>query len=650
MEGAIVKGEARVEVSPPYGVDVKGNIESLDLETLFASKLFALRQVDDPLKDVQKNKETTFIIAPKSFLNSLNLSADIKIDDILYNQQHIRNVHADFDMGGGEMTISQVNALYPGDTHVVFTGIGKEGFEGFALEGQIDASGADFAEAIKILKANGAALPTDDFKRFRLRANTIISAKEMRMSEITARIENIALVGGFIATFGDRIKLNAAMRVGGLNIDNFIKIWGLDEWHKSFFDTTPGAKYDSFLARWLRRLDYDASVNLALEQYVLGGMPRDKADLKLEATTGKVTLNDIKTTFNGTHISGNVGIDVTNTLPHLDLKLTMDTFDADTFFTKDGKLPPGTQPPAPLPAAAKNPAAPPSPASPQAAKQDIDYSGLTPHWSHDEFDFHWMEMLTAQFHFKFGQYKQGRINAQTVDVLGSVDNNAFTIEALTGYSMSAQLAAKVNIKAGKIPSVSLAANITSLDPVQILPFFPLLQGMTGRYNVSLRLDTSGIDTYAWVSSLEGTVGLGGDNVNIHGFNLPGVIRAVSYVRTVADILNVVKRAFPGGDTQFSNIEGQWSVAGGVLKTSNTRMTNSEANGILSCQVDLVNWQIQSSINLALKILDPVHPPGMIITFNGGLANPETSLDTRSLEQYVTNKTSMDMLKEYGTQQ
>jgi hypothetical protein len=710
MEGAIIKGTARVEISPPYGIDVKGDIASLDLETLFSSKLFALKQSEDPLKEVQKNKEASFIIAPKSFLNSLNLSTELKVDDIIYNQQHIKTAHAEFDMSGGEMTISQVNAVLPGETHVVFTGIGKEGFDGFALEGQVDASGADFSEAIKILKANGAALPTDDFKRFRLKANSIFSAKEVRMSEITARIENIALVGGFIATFGDQIKLNAAMRVGGLNIDSFVKVWGLDQWHQSFFDTTPGAKYDSFLARWLKRLDYNASVNLALEQYVLAGLPREKAELKLEASSGKVMLNDLKTTFNGSHITGSIGIDVVGNLPHLDLKLTTDVFDADTFFTKDGKLPPelqaaqaaqavaapaalpgqpaaataaakpgtlpATKPVAPAPAtavaqpasptttvaatpakvpgaagAAATPPAPGTPATPgvmSAATPPVDLSTLIPHWSHSQFDFHWMEMFTAQFHFKVGNYKQGRIAAQSLDVLGSVDNRTFTIEALTGYMLGAQVAAKVNIVAGKIPSVSLAANITSLDPVQVVPFIPLLQGMSGRYNLSLRLDSSGIDMYSWISSLQGTVGLGGDNVNIHGFNLPGVIRAVSYVRTVADILNVVKRAFPGGDTMFTNIEGQWSVAGGVLKTSNTRMTNSEANGVLSCQVDLVNWQIQSNISLALKILDPAKPPGMVITFNGSLINPETALDTRSLERYVTNKTSQDMLQEYGT--
>ena len=201
LDGAIIKGNPRIEFSPPYGVDIKGVVDVLDLETLFASKLFALKDVVDPLKEKEAAplKESTFIVAPKTLLNSLNISTDLKIGDILYNQQHINKAHLEFDMADGEMTISQASGVLPGDSRVIFTGIGKEGFQGFSLEGQVDATGSDFTEAVKVMKASGAAFPAQDFKRFHFKANTIISPKDLRMSEISARIEDMALVGGFIA-------------------------------------------------------------------------------------------------------------------------------------------------------------------------------------------------------------------------------------------------------------------------------------------------------------------------------------------------------------------------------------------------------------------------------------------------------------------
>lgn len=259
-----------------------------------------------------------------------------------------------------------------------------------------------------------------------------------------------------------------------------------------------------------------------------------------------------------------------------------------------------------------------------------------------------MQLLNATFHFTAKQYEQDRIKAQSLDMRGEIENGTLTIDALTSNILGAQVSGKGNIKSGRIPSISVAANVTSLDPVQLLPFLPVLQSMTGKFNMNVKLDANGIDMNAWMSSLEGAVGINGTNVDINGFNLAGIIHSVSYVRTVADILNVVRRAFPGGDTLFSHVEGQWTITSGVLKTSNFKLISEYADGLLTSQIDLINWLMQSSINLSLKGLDPAHPPGMIISFSGSLDAPSTSIDTRSLEQYVTNKTSQQMLQGYGS--
>ena len=338
-DGALLKGNAHVEISPPYGFDVSANINTLDLETLFASRLFTSKEIADPLKENSKNKEgvsmnePTFIVPPKTFFNSLNFTGDIKIEDTLYNQQHISNAHIQLDMAEGTMTISQAFASLPGNARIVFAGIGKESYQGFALEGQIDSSGSDFAETVKIMKANGAAFPAQDFKRFHIKANSVVSAKEMRLSEVSGRIENMAFVGGIIATFGARLKLNAVVRIGGLNIDHFIDIWGIHEWLNSLFSATaPDAKYDAFIAHWLRQLDFDATMTVVLQQFFMNGNVRDRADFNFMASSGKLALNNVKTQYNGSNIIGNFLLDVTNPLPKLDIKAALDKFDIDTFF------------------------------------------------------------------------------------------------------------------------------------------------------------------------------------------------------------------------------------------------------------------------------------------------------------------------------
>jgi AsmA protein len=275
-------------------------------------------------------------------------------------------------------------------------------------------------------------------------------------------------------------------------------------------------------------------------------------------------------------------------------------------------------------------------------------SSTSDRWSHKEIDFHWLELFNAVYHLKIGRFKDGLVQAGNVDLQGTIQDRNLNIDAVTAFIFGAEVAGKATITGGKIPGVNMAANIVSLDIEQIVPFIPVLRGIVGKYNLSIRLDTSGINMASWVTNLEGTLGVGGRDVVVNGFNLPGVIRVVTYVRTVADILNVIKRAWPGGDTAFSSLEGQWNISAGVMKTANARLRNDQADVTLAGEVDLVNWKTQDQMVFSLKALDFAHPPTMTLEFIGDLDKPEMSLDTRSLEEYITNKTSEKMLEQYGT--
>jgi uncharacterized protein involved in outer membrane biogenesis len=626
LEGAIIKGKMHAVITQPYQVNLTAAIDSLDLEALSNSGLFDNKNSTNNQQSKDVVIKDMSMTPSKSYLNLLGLSADIKCADIFYNHQHLRDTHIQFDMSQEEMSISLADSLFPGNSRVVFTGIGKEGFNGFTLEGEIDAAGDDFSEMAKVLKPKGLSIPSQDFKRFRLKTNAVISSKEIRLSELAARIENIAVVGGVIAHLDDRTTLEASLRIGGLNLDHFAELWGLHEWRTSFLDNMPGEKSDGFLARWLKRLGYDMKLNLLLEQYVLNGSVRDKSELEIVANMGKISFNKIKASYNGTELSGAVSIDVTAPLPKVDIKVTADSIDLDTFL---GNKPTAT--------AAK-------PIFPV-----MNASGYRDRWSHSQIDFHWLELFNGTYHFKFGRFKDGLVSADNVDIQGGVEDRTLNIDAITGFMFGAEIAGKAVITGGKIPSVNMAANVVSLDIEQLVPFIPVLRGIVGKYNLSLRLDTSGINIASWIANLEGTIGFGGRDVTVNGFNLPGVVRVVSYVRTVADILDVIKRAWPGGDTQFSSVEGQWTVSGGVMKTANSRLRNDLADVLLAGAVDLVNWRTDDQMIFSLKALDYAHPPTMTVQFLGDLDKPEMSLDTRSLEEYITNKTSQRMLEQYGTQ-
>jgi len=620
LDGAIIKGTLQAAIILPARMEIRAAIDALDLETFFASKLF---EPAEPGAESIKTEDpnNSFMPTAKSPLNALSLSADIKLADTVYNLQHIKDAHLNFDMTGEDMTIPEASATLPGETRAVFTGIGRKGYQGFTLEGQLDVAGNNFSELLIIFKSKGFALPAEDFKRFRIRTNAVISTKEVRFSEMAARIENMGVLGGIIATFAERTKLQAALRISGVNLDHFISLWGFEEWRASLSDNTPDTKKEGLLPQWLKLLGFNLQLNTSLDQFILNGKVRDKTDFKLEATAAKLAFNDIKTFYNGSTLSGNVGIDVSGVLPRIEANITANTLDTDVFFANDTAS---------------------EPVNAQSVDKNVE------RWSRKSFDFSWLDLLNASYRLKCGHYKRGTLMADGLDIKGSIDNRTLNVDNLTADVLGGKISTKLALVGGKIPALTVTADITSIDAQQLAVLLPVFQGMTGKYNINLRLNSSGIDMFSWVSNLEGTMGLGGRNVTVHGFNMPGIVREVAYVRTVADILDVVKRAFPGGDTLFSSVTGEWLITNGMLKASNVKLNNGESDGVLAGQLDLINWKLQSKITFVLKTLDRLNPPSMAIGFAGDFDAPEKLLDTSSLEQYVTHKTSERMLNQYGT--
>lgn len=616
LKGATASGNFDMIISPKHHIRLKGAFDTLALDAIFASKLFA---PSPPVSAAEKRKEdNSFVQVQKSWFDLLDMHAELKLNDIVYNQQHMTDSHIEFDLADGEMSITQAASLLPGQSRVIFTGLGKKGYQGFALEGEVDAAGDNFTQVIDLFKSHGVTFPAKDFRRFRLKANMVLSSHDMRLSEIRTRIEDMGIVGGIIATFGARTRIEAALQLGGLNIDHFATLWGLDSWRESFSRNDPG-DHPLMMSQWLHHLEYDMRLSLALEQYVLGGKHYDKASFKVSAATNRISFNDVDMLYNGSRLGGNISIDVSEALPRIEISAGADRFDWAQFFDVAQK--------------------PKQAANPQDGR-----------WSKDEFNLQWLELANVVYRLKCGTFRYGAIEIQDLNLRGNVDSRILNIDSITGAVFNSRASGRAILSGEKIPRFNVALDIVSLAPERIAPYLPPLLGMSGKYNLTMRLNTSGVNILSWVSNLEGTLGIGGTDVTVQGFNLPGIIRAVSYVRTVADILNVVKRAFPGGSTTFARVEGQWVIAAGIVRMPNIKLTNADTEGSMTGEIDLPDWKTQGRIVLVLKTLDRQHPPNMAVNYSGNVDSPEKALDTRSLEQYVTNKTSEKMLQQYGAPQ
>ena len=609
LDSKSITGKISANIVFPLKADVKADIETIDLENLLENGLFGKKQLPTD------NDSNGYYLINKD----ANITADIKISDIFYNSRIIKDTNISLSLEGQEITIPQAIFNLPGEAKLIFAGIGKQSLDGFMLEGELDAQGNDFYQPLKLFKASGISLPEKDFKRFHLRTNTIISAKEVRLSELKLRIEDIGLVGGVIAKLDNRTNIQAALNIDNLNIDNFIALWELQTWQKAFLSDNITSKTNGALSLWLKQLGYDIKINTLLTNYILNHNSHPRAELKFSASKGKIALSDVKTIYNGTNISGSGSVDVNQELPKLAIDVTMDKFDSNNFFGKK--------------------------------TDNADLKDKNERWSRDSFDFSWLDLLNADYKFNIADFKYNKFAAQNLDLSGKISERKLSVNHLSANIFGAKLegteGAAINIKGGTIPSINVNGSISSLVTKNISNLLPIFKNMSGAYNFNFRLSSNGINWDSWISNLVGVVAIGGSNIEVTGFNLPAIIRSVGYVRNVADIIDVVKRAISGGNTIFSNVEGEFSVSQGIMATSNTKILNEQSDGLLTAKIDLPKWQTDSRVNFILKDLDRETPPTITLRIIGDIDNPNLELDTHSLEQYITKKTSENILKGYG---
>lgn len=609
-----IQGTAKASVAFPGQVDVKASISKLNLEDIiangFLTRLAATPATPPPASaypaPVQKNA------------SDFDMTYDVRIADMLYNGKDIKNTSISAEIQTGGFIIPQIIATLPGQTRLDFSGIGRTGEGGVTVEGQADAEGAHFVEALSMFKAGGFALPEEDFRRFHIRTNVLLSSKEARLSELQARIENITANGDLIAKYGDRTSISTALLINGLNLDHVFTLWGLKDWRNLLLNYNKiGNNSDGVISVWLKKLGYDILISTSLENYTFDGRQYGHGNFDLSATAGKMQLSGTKVSYKDSLLAGKVDIDVTKNIPEMNMQVDVDQFDPDTFFLSDNE---------------------------KAARTRMPGTGK---WSTDLFDFKWMDLVNGKFDFKIGRFHYKNINADDVMLSGNLQDSKLSIDSLRAVTMGAGVFSKVILTGGTIPTLEVAAELSNIRIERFASLLPFLEPMSGLCNATVRLSTNGVNPSSWVSNMEGSVGMRGRDIEIHGFNLPGIIRAVNYVRTVANILDVVKRAFPGGDVLFNTMEGQWSIAKGVLGTTETKVSNDQADGTVTSHIDLINATMNTSANFVLKALDRNNPPNMIIKVTGDISNPTLDFDTSPLEQYVSNKTSEKLLENYG---
>jgi uncharacterized protein involved in outer membrane biogenesis len=601
------------------------SIKEFDVDSFISSGVIGLfiepKNTNSDTEQAQLAKIDTNALTDSLFglTGDETVSINVVAEKFIVNKKDLTEIKITAEANGPFIDISNASVKLPGQSQANLIGSIKSGYQGVTFEGALDAWGLDFAVFSQLFGVSEKFLPEADFKRFRIKSDQVVASPvQTRVSDARMVIEGMGINGSVIANYEQALRVESRIELKKINLDNFIKhhtdLFSADE------DTLPVyKKIPKTIADSIRNLHSSHTTRVLLEDFVFNEQTIPKAEFELMVNAAKFDLKDLLVNYRGANIAVSVGIENVpdGALPKYSIKMKSDTINTSTLT--------GEQ------------------ADPVDAKKQA-YILKDANWSKDQINVDWLDDVDLTYDIFVGDLKHQNWQLNNLSLKGNIADRKLSIDHVQANVWGADMAAKASLTGGKLPQLTLAFSLNKILISQLTAVTPLFKEIEGVFNLNGVLSSSGVSPYFLVSNLGGKIGVAGRDVLVKGFNLRRIVQAVSAVRSVADILNVVRQAFPGGETLITTVQGNFNVTNGKAQTSGIQLTTNESRGTLAGIIDLMQWKMNTSIDFELTTLQQSNPPILKLLFVGDLEGPEKVLDTKSLERFVDIKTTEKSLQ------
>jgi hypothetical protein len=163
----------------------------------------------------------------------------------------------------------------------------------------------------------------------------------------------------------------------------------------------------------------------------------------------------------------------------------------------------------------------------------------------------------------------------------------------------------------------------------------LIKG-SGAVSMTSKINSSGSSQQALVSNLSGNGVMNGKNIVLEGFDLARFGKAMSDENKPAETLTGLwKTSIKGGSTQFDTMDGNYTIAQGVVNINKLDMLGPTANMATTGNINLPAWTVATNHVISM----PKYPdiPPFTIKFAGSLDNPGQTFGQGLIQDYLQRK-------------
>lgn len=154
----------------------------------------------------------------------VNLSGlvDLKIGELFWNGQSVKDLRVDAALNGGELTVSQISAQLPSGGDAAFFGFVNNAPEGMKFEGVLEAQTPKLRSLLAWFGWDAKNVAEGRLQPFRLKASVQGTSREVRLVNLDALLDESRLLGAAILKPGPRPALGLALELNHLDLDSYL--------------------------------------------------------------------------------------------------------------------------------------------------------------------------------------------------------------------------------------------------------------------------------------------------------------------------------------------------------------------------------------------------------------------------------------------
>ncbi len=660
MDGTVVEGAATIllQARPSFGLAL--NIDRINLDGYIpsagAADLSARADSDNAKSDGKVADKVAS--NPLAVLDKFDSNFVLNIDELAYNAAPIRGLSVELGLAAGKLVVRRAAVRDFAGANLSFSGSG-EGFadkpegklklrvrakyidglarlagmelpvppkrlQGLTLDGRIegDADHLNFDIKTTLAGLRGAANGTASDLMGRPSAELKLELSHKSLAALSrtfdlgikplARADTPVSLRGNAKGDGRALALDLAMHLAGGEVKAKGSVDALE--NEAKFDLTANAAHKD-LVLLLAALGNDLEAGrkspggLTLASRVKGGGDA----FELMAVQGKI---------GATTLAGSGAVRMDGPRPKLTADLQAGDVVLDDFLaagrTDRGK----TDSSAP---------------QKQANRQQGDGR-----WSREAIDLNALQSIDANINltaerlvFRHYPFEEPRLHLTIAD-------GVMRVEDLSGHLFKGNVGLRATLNSRPVPGLGLSIELRDADINEAMRTALEMDQVTGQLDFTGQFQTAGSSQWDLVNALSGQVNIHAVKGVFRGFDMKRFSERLGRLNKAPDFLNLVQRAFSGGETHYQDINGNWTIKNGVAKTSDTKATMDASEATVKGTVHLPAWKLD--LRTVMQLTEHRDAPDMGVHLYGPLDMPRRDLKTANLERWLLARLGQELLR------